>query len=141
MIMHNESPRTYSGLFRHMQQALCVTLAYSQPCHILSLGIIRTGNILKSLQNFDQAYSKCWHSQNSLFRHYSAILRHIQNLAKHMCMQKPDIFGIPEYSEPFHNCILMHIQGPAIFMKTCKPCVTLEIQNPGMLPILQYSKP
>ena len=139
--MHIEASRTYSVLFRHIQQAPCVTLTYSQPCHILSPGIFRIEGILKTLQNSDQAYSKCCLSQNSLFRHYSAIFRHIQHLVKHLHMQKPGIFGILEISEPFHNCILMHIQNPAIFMETGKPCVTLDIQNSGILVILEYSKP
>ena len=32
-------------------------------------------------------------------------------------MQKPDIIGILEYSEPFDNDILTYIQNPAIFTK------------------------
>ena len=32
-------------------------------------------------------------------------------------MQKPDILGIQEYSEPFHNYILTYIQNPVIFTK------------------------
>ena len=53
-------------------------------------------------------------------------------------MQKPDILGILEYSEPFHNCIPTHIQNPVIFTKIGKLCVTLEylqswnIQNPDV---------
>ena len=45
------------------------------------------------------------------------------------------------YSEPFQNCIPMHTQKPVIFTKIGKPCVTLEIQNPGILIILKYSEP
>ena len=56
-------------------------------------------------------------------------------------MQKLGIFGILEYYEPFHNCILTYIQNPAIFMKIVKPYVTLEIQNPSILTILEYSEP
>ena len=51
-----------------------LTLAYSQPYHIPSLGIFRTGTIFKSLWDFDQAYSEpchCQNDHNSLFRHYS----------------------------------------------------------------------
>ena len=54
-------------------------------------------------------------------------------------MQKPEIFGILEYSEPFHNCILKHIQNPVKFMRIGKPCVTLEVQTPDILIFLQYS--
>ena len=42
-------------------------------------------------------------------------------------MQKSGMFGILEYSEPFHNCILIHIQN-----SKNKPYITLEIQNPGI---------
>ena len=56
-------------------------------------------------------------------------------------MQKPGIFGILEYSEPFLDCIPMPIQNTIIFAKIGKPCVTLEIQNPAILTILKYSEP
>ena len=59
--------------------------------------------------NPHQVYFKPCHSQNSLSKHYSAIFKHIQNLVKHWHMQKPGIFGILEYSEPFYNCILTYI--------------------------------
>ena len=55
-------------------------------------------------------------------------------------MQKPGIFGILEYSEPFHHCIPTHIQNPVIFIKIDKPCVILEIQNPGFLKSSQRFK-
>ena len=42
-------------------------------------------------------------------------------------MQKPGTFGILEYSELFHNCILTHIQNPVRFTKIGKPCVTLVL--------------
>ena len=50
-------------------------------------------------------------------------------------MEKPGIFGILEYSEPFHNSILTHIQNPIIFTKIGKPCVNLKVENPGILAI------
>ena len=56
-------------------------------------------------------------------------------------MQKPDILGILEHSEPFHNCIPTDIQNLVIFMKIGKSCVTLKIQNPSILTILEYSEP
>ena len=52
-------------------------------------------------------------------------------------MQKFGIFGILEYSEPFHNRISMHIQNLAIFTKIGDPRTTLEIQIPQMLKILE----
>ena len=42
---------------------------------------------------------------------------HIQNLVQRFHMQKADLLGILEYSEPFHNCIPTHIQNPVIFTK------------------------
>ena len=35
----------------------------------------------------------------------------------------------------------MHIKYPDIFTKIGKPCVSLEIQNPGIMTILEYSEP
>ena len=58
-----------------------VTLVYSQPYHILawhSPGIFRTEGLLKTLWNVDQAYSESCH------RHYSGIVRHIQNLVQQL---------------------------------------------------------
>ena len=51
-------------------------------------------------------------------------------------MKKLGILGSREYSEAFHDCILMPIQNPVIVMKIGKTCVILEIQNPGILTIL-----
>ena len=82
--------KTYSGLFRH--SAPCVILAYSQPYHILSPGIFRTGGLFKTLWNVDQAYSEPCHR---------ALLSHI-----------------PAYSEP---CAMLfyaetrHTWNPGIF--------------------------
>ena len=53
-------------------------------------------------------------------------------------MQKLGIFVILEYYEPYHNCIPMHIKNPITFSKIGKPYVTLEVQNPGILAILEY---
>ena len=50
-------------------------------------------------------------------------------------------FGILEYLESFHNYVPTHIQNPVMFTKTGKPCVTVEIQSPGILSILEYSEP
>ena len=47
----------------------CVTLAYSQLCHILSPSIFRTEGLLNTLSNNDQAYSEPCHK---------AVLSHIQ---------------------------------------------------------------
>ena len=80
--------QAYSALLRHIHtywdhikaySAPSVTLAYSQPCHIPSPGIFRTGGIFNTLWNFDQVYSKPCQSQNELFRHYSAIFRTLCN--------------------------------------------------------------
>ena len=104
---HSPTQRLYflNAPFRNIQaySGPCVTLAYSQPSYIPSPGIFRTGSMFKTMWNFDQAHSgPC---ENSLFRHYSAVFRHIQNLLWSLHMPKPGIFGILEYTEPFHNCI------------------------------------
>ena len=46
-----------------------------------------------------------------------------------------------QYLEHFQNCILTHTRNRAIFTKVGKPCVNLEIQNPGLLAIREYSEP
>ena len=75
---------TYSALLRHIHAysgifiTLCnsrifTTLLYPLP------DIFRT--LFQTLWNFDQAYSEPCRSQNSSFRHYWAIFRHIKNIA------------------------------------------------------------
>ena len=103
-------------LLRHIQAylVLFVTLAYSQPIHILSPGIFRTRGpevYLKPCETLTR------HIQNPAIGHHSAILWNIQNHMQRLHMQKPDIIGILEYSEPFDNDILTYIQNPAIFTK------------------------
>ena len=64
--------RHYYGIFRLFQtySAPCVTLAYSQPCHVLNPGIVRTGYLFKTLWNVDQAYLEpCY---RALFSHIQA---------------------------------------------------------------------
>ena len=51
------------------------------------------------------------------------------------------ISKILKFSEPFHNCNPTHTQNPVIPMKLGRPCVIVEIQNPGILTILEHSKP
>ena len=57
------------------------------------------------------------HFQNPAIEHYSAMFRHIQNIVQHLHTRKSGILGILEYSEPFHNCIPMPVQGPVILTK------------------------
>ena len=58
LLRHNLA---YSSIF------LCVTLAYLQPCQILSHSIFRTRGLFKSLWNVDQTYSESCHW--ALFSH------------------------------------------------------------------------
>ena len=99
----------YWGIIK-AYSAPCVALAYSQPCHILSLspGMIRTGGLFKILWNVNQAYSKPYHG---------VLFSHIQVYSECLHVQKPGILGILEYSEFFHNCIPTHIQNSVIFTK------------------------
>ena len=57
------------------------------------------------------------HIQNPAIEHHSATFRHTQNLVQRLHMKKPDILGILEYAELFHNYIPTYIQNPVIFMK------------------------
>ena len=56
-------------------------------------------------------------------------------------MHKSGIFGILEYSEPFHNCVRAHSQNPVIFTKVAKQCVTVEIQNPDIFKTRNICRP
>ena len=50
--------------------APCVTLAYSQPCYILSPDVSKTGSLYKTLGNVDQAYSEPGSGTlSAIFRH------------------------------------------------------------------------
>ena len=55
--------KAYLSIFKFIQaySAPCVTLTYSQTCHILRHGIFRTEGLLKTLWNIDQAYSEPCH--------------------------------------------------------------------------------
>ena len=46
-----------------------------------------------------------------------------------MHIQKPSIFRILEYSEPFCNCIPTHIQNPIIFTKIDKSCIPWKFRT------------
>ena len=72
LLIHSRILIHYEGIFRHSH-----TLAISWTPNP---GIVKFGGILKTLCNFDQAYSEPCHSQHSLFNHYSVIFRHMQNL-------------------------------------------------------------
>ena len=123
--------QSYSALLRHIHSywdiikasysAPFVTLAYSKPWHVLSPGIFRTGGLFKALWNVDQTYSEPCHSPS---------FGHIQAYLKPCAMQKPDILGILEYSEPFHNYILTYNQNPVIFTKIYEYSELWHIQNP-----------
>ena len=56
-----------------------VTLLLSQPCHILSSNMLKTGNLLKTLWKVDQAYSETCHW--ILFSHIQAHLEACATLA------------------------------------------------------------
>ena len=124
-------------VFRLIQanSASCVTLAYSH------LAIFRPLAYLEP-----EVYSKpC----ETLIRHihnlaidttvWSSIIQPYSVIFGTLCNSRiyRNLFGILEYSEAFHNCILMHIQNSDKFTKISKPCVTLEIQNPGILTIME----
>ena len=120
--------QSYSVLLRHFYaywdiikaylliqgySAPCVTLAYSQPCHILSLGIFITRGLFETLRNVDQAYAE---------PRYRALFSHIQ-----------------AYSEPsatLANAETWYTRNPGIFRT-----LPAHIQNSVILPkIYEYSK-
>ena len=103
----------YSDIYRQIQVFLRDTRAYwaiinASPDIFI---ILCNPGILKTMSNFDDAYSKPSHSHNSLFRHLLDIFSDMQNLVKRLHIQ---IFRILEYSEPFHDCIPTNNQNPVI---------------------------
>ena len=72
---YSRIPRHYQDTFRLIQaySAPCVTFAHSEPCHILSPAIFRTGVIIKTLWNFEKAYSALYHRTV-----YSAFFRYTE---------------------------------------------------------------
>ena len=114
---HNSRIYTHiETLLRHIQaySAPCVTLAYSQPCHILNPDIFRTAGVFKTMRNVDQTYLEAL--SQALFNHIQVYSEPCV-YSEHLHMQKPDILGIPEYSELFHNCIPTQIQNPVMLKK------------------------
>ena len=70
------------------------------------------------------------HIQSPVIGHYSALLRHIQNLEQCLHMQKPDILEILEYSELFH----LHpgaYTGPCHIYENLRLLRTLTYLKPG----------
>ena len=145
LMLCTTSDLSYSGIFKHIQHYESIfTHIVESLRHIQAyLGIFRnlcSTRIFWTLVYLDlEAYFKSCEtltghiqnsaSQNSLFRHPS-IIRTLRNPC---IMQRAGIFEILEYSEPFHNCILLYIQNPVTFTKIGKPCVTMEIQNSSIL--------
>ena len=142
----------YQSIFTHTEALLGVVQAdrylglFRIQCnsrHIHNLAIFRALAYLEL-----EAYSKPFETLTRNIQNpgivrtvYSGIFRHIQNLVWRLHMQKPGVCGSLEYSEPFYNSIPTHIQNFVIFTKIGKPCVILEIQNPGILTIIEYSDP
>ena len=133
MVKHIEALLTHILAY----SSLCVTLAYSQPTHFPSHGILRTGGIFKIFQNVEKPYSELCHSHKSLFRHYSRIFRTLWNnwiyrkqaYSESLNIQNPSIIACRRnaYSNPCHilknretlcnhgNLKPSHIDNPGIF--------------------------
>ena len=111
----------YSCILRHYSGIHSFIQAYSVPCVTPCIFTNFPYSVLIAYSEPEPYLKPCErlakHIQNPAIGHYSAIFSHIQNLIQRLQMQKPDILRILEYSESFHNCILMHIQSPVIFTK------------------------
>ena len=64
--------QAYSGIFSTLCNRAC-----TQPCHILSPGILRTGSLSETMRNADQTYSEPCHM--ALFTPQSGIFRTLCN--------------------------------------------------------------
>ena len=92
IIVNSDIFTSYSDIFSHIVAYLkfCVTLAYSEPCHIQKPGIFRTQDIFRTLSRHILAYSvdcitlafwKTYFIQDFAIFRISALRnsRHIQN--------------------------------------------------------------
>ena len=136
----------YSALLMHIYvywgiikaySAPRVTLAYSKPCHIWSLGIFITEGIFKTLWTFDQAHSEPCHRTvySDIIQPYSGIFRTLCNA--YICRNLA-------YWESWNIQNISIIASRHLFRtlsylrKLGKPCVTLAYwqfwnnQNPDM---------
>ena len=102
--------KPHSGLFRHIQHPVYTP-------HIPSLALFWVLAYLEPETYLKPCEMLNRHIQNPAIGYYSVIFRHFQNLVQCLQMQKPGILQILEFSEPFHNCIPIHIQNTLIFMK------------------------
>ena len=92
---------SYSDIFRHIVAYLepCVTLTYSEPCHIQNPGIFRTQDIFRTLSRHILTYSK----RCVTFAFWE--LCHIQKFAIFRILA---YLGQEAYSE---SCLQRHIQA------------------------------
>ena len=97
----------FGAIIRHIQNS--AQLLHIQPCHIQNLGLFRTRAFFKSLSNMpdDQAHSKPWHSQTSLFKRfqgYLGIFRILMHTQPHSHARNKGLVGGGEASPaPFEN--------------------------------------
>ena len=111
--------RRYCGIFTHIETLWrhnqAFSAIFSTLCNprrfVLALAYLESEAYLKPCETLTR------HIPNSAVKHYSAVFRNIQNLVQRLHTQKPGTLGILEYSKPFHNCIPMHFQNPAILTK------------------------
>ena len=132
--------KAYSGLFRHIHHPL-------QPLYIHNIVIFRALTYLQP-----EAYSELC---ETLTRHIQnpAIVRTFRTVFPGIIQPYSDIFRtlcnayICRNLAYLESCNIqnpsliaswVHFQNPVKFTKIGKPCVTLEIQNPGILTFLEY---
>ena len=121
---------TYSRIFRiaywefrsiPAYSAPFVTLAYSQPYHIPSQGVFRTGDVFRTV--------------------YSGIIQSYSGISRTLCNAYLCRNLIYSESWNFQNPSIIssrRIFKTVLFTKIGKPCLTQEIQNPDILTILEY---
>ena len=107
---------TYSLTYLLKYSAFCVTLAYSQPSHILSPCIFRTGKLFKTLWNVDHVYSEPCH--RVLFSHiqkYSVPCATLE-CAETFHTRNPRIFRtLPKFHPDAFSELLLYLRNFQIF--------------------------
>ena len=119
----------YSGMLRHIQAYWSIAKAHSG----FYSGIFST---LCNPHIYNFAIVRAIYS--GVIQPYLGILRTFRNV----CICRPLAY-LESWNMTSNSMIgsSEHTQNPVIFTKIGKPCVTLEISNPGILAILEYSEP
>ena len=96
LIVNSDKFMSYSDIFSHVVAYVepCITLAYSEPCHIQNAGIFRTRDIFRTQSRHVLVYSE----------HYVTLA-----YWEPCDIQNSTIFRLLAYSEPYQTSKMEHL--------------------------------